>query len=154
TIDGFLIDGHNDDLTNGRTLNGVEIDTGAGITNSVTSFDVNPGGYDVTMTVHNNVIQNLERYGVLIDGLPSTAPRGGNDVSFNKIDNIPSGNNFGGDRGRAVAFEENVYGKVTFNVMTRVNVGWQDDNYYLADPTGAGTLVDHNEIHTYHRGIF
>src|SRR5215813_4672800 len=37
--------------------------------------------------------------------------------------------------------------------MTRVNVGWQDDNFNEASP-GAGTLVDHNEIHTYHRGIF
>jgi hypothetical protein len=51
------------------------------------------------------------------------------------------------------AFEENTYGSVTFNVMTRVNVGWQDDNYNEASP-GAGTLVDHNTIHTYHRGIF
>ena len=29
----------------------------------------------------------------------------------------------------------------------------QDDNYNLASP-GAGTVIDHNEIHTYHRGIF
>jgi hypothetical protein len=54
---------------------------------------------------------------------------------------------------RGIAFEENVYGSATFNVMTRVNVGWQDDNYNLASP-GLGTVVDHKQIHTYHRGIF
>src|SRR5436305_992076 len=71
TIDGFKIDGHNANLTNGRALNGVEIDTGAGIVNSIESFDTNPGGFDVKLTVHNNVIQNLERYGVLIENTPS-----------------------------------------------------------------------------------
>ena len=153
TVKGFTLDGNNPLLTNGRTLNGVQVHTGAGIINSIGSFDTNPGAYDVKMIVQNNIIQNLERYGVLADGVPSTTPSAGTDVSFNKIDNLPSGNNFGGGRGRGVAFEENVYGSCTFNVMTRVNVGWQDDNYYLASP-GAGTVVDNNQIHTYHRGIF
>jgi hypothetical protein len=153
TIKGLTIDGHNAALAGGRTLNGVSVNTGAGIINSIGSFDANPGGYDVTMIVQNNILQNLERYGVLIDGTPSTAPRAGNDVSFNKIDNLPSGNNFGGARGRAAAFEENVYGTFSNNVVTRVNVGWQDDNYYLASP-GAGTVVTGNNIKSYHRGIF
>src|SRR5262249_16790262 len=43
TIDGLVIDGHNPGLTGGRTLNGIEVDTGAGIVNSVGSFDSNPG---------------------------------------------------------------------------------------------------------------
>jgi predicted outer membrane repeat protein len=153
TIDGFTIDGHNANLTGGRTLNGVMIDTGAGIINSIGSFDTNPGAYDTTMTVQNNIIQNLERYGVLADNTAASPGVAGNVVSHNKIDNLPSGNNFGGARGRAIAFEDNVYGTVSFNVITRVNVGWQDDNYSVASP-GAGTLVDHNTIHTYHRGIF
>src|SRR6185295_3801632 len=97
----LTIDGHNAALSGGRTLNGVEIHTGAGIVNSTGSFDTNPGAYDVTMNVQNNVIQNLERYGVLIDNTPSTNPKAGNVVSHNKIDNLPSGNSFGGDRGRA-----------------------------------------------------
>jgi len=134
TINGFQIDGHNPALNSGRTLNGVEVHTGAGITNSTASFDTNPGGYNATMIVQNNIIQNLERYGVLADGVPATTPMAGTDVSFNKIDNLPSGNNFGGGRGRAIAFEENHYGSSTNNVITRVNVGWQDDNYSLASP--------------------
>src|SRR5207248_10465498 len=112
------IDGHNSALTLGRTLNGVMVDTGAGIVNSTDSFDNNPHAYDVTMTVQNNVIQNLERYGVLIDNTADRAPKAGNDVSHNKIDNLPSGNNFGGDRGRAAAFEENVYGTFAYNVRS------------------------------------
>lgn len=154
TVSGFTIDGHNAALSGGRTLNGVEVNTGAGIANSIGSFDTNPGGYDATLNVQNNIIQNLERYGVLVDGVnsPGLAVTG-NDISHNKIDNLPSGNNFGGDRGRAMAFEVNVYGTVSYNVVTRVNVGWQDDNYTVPSP-GAGTLVDHNTISTYHRGIF
>jgi hypothetical protein len=153
TISGLTIDGHNSALTGGRTLNGVEIHTGAGIVNSIGSFDSNPGAYDTRLIVTNNTLQNFERYGVLIDNTADRTPRAGNDVSFNKIDNLPSGNNFGGERGRGIAYEENVYGSVTHNVITRVNVGWQNDNYNLASP-GAGTLVDNNEIHAYHRGTF
>ncbi len=154
TVSGFTIDGHNGALSGGRTLNGVEVNTGAGIANSIGSFDTNPGGYDATLNVQNNIIQNLERYGVLVDGVNSPGfAAAGNDISHNKIDNLPSGNNFGGDRGRAMAFEVNVYGTVSYNVVTRVNVGWQDDNYTVASP-GAGTLVDHNTISTYHRGVF
>ncbi len=153
TIDGFTIDGHNAALTNGRTLNGVEVHTGAGVVNSTGSFDTNPGAYDTTMIVTNNIIRNLERYGVLVDNTPSRPAVTGNDVSHNKIDNLPSGNNFGGGRGRGIAFEENAYGIASFNVITRVNVGWQDDNYNLASP-GAATQVLNNTISTYHRGIF
>ncbi|MDB5336673.1 MAG: hypothetical protein JWN70_2292 [Planctomycetaceae bacterium] len=153
TVSGFTIDGHNAALTNGRVLNGVEVNTGAGIANSIGDFDANPGGFDATLNVQNNIIQNLERYGVLVDGVNGVTAAAGNDISHNLIDNLPSGNNFGGGRGRATAFEANVYGIVSYNVMTRVNVGWQDDNYYLASP-GAGTLIDHNTISTYHRGIF
>src|SRR5205823_343302 len=154
SIDGFLFDGHNPGLTNGRVLNGVEIHTGAAIISSTGSFDDETSGFDVTLNVKNNVIQNLERYGVYISGVNSGATvLSGNDVSFNKFDNLPSGNNFGGGRGRATAFGWDVYGKFTHNVATRVNVGWQDDNHFQAS-TGAATLVDSNEIHAYHRGIF
>lgn len=153
TIKGFTIDGHNASLTGGRTLNGVEIDTGAGIANSIGSFDANPAGFDVTMDIQNNVLQNLERYGVLADNVAARTPTAGTVVSHNKFDNLPSGNNFGGGRGRAAAFEENVYGTFAYNVVTRANVGWQDDNYNLASPD-MGTVVDHNTIHAYHRGIF
>lgn len=153
TIKGFTIDGSNPALGTGRLLNGVPVHTGAGIVNSIGSFDTNPGGYDVTMTVQNNIIQNLERYGVLADGLPSGAAMAGTDVSHNKIDNLPSGNLYGGGRGRGIAFEENHYGSATYNCISRVNVGWQDDNYYVASP-GAGTVVANNTISSYHRGIF
>ena len=153
TIKGLTIDGNNPTLSGGRTLNGVEIHTGAGIVNSIGSFDSNPGGRDVKMTIQNNIIKNLERYGVLADGVTPAVALAGTDVSHNKIDNLPSGNLFGGDRGRGIAFEENHYGSATYNVISRVNVGWQDDNYYLASP-GAATLIDHNTISSYHRGIF
>jgi autotransporter-associated beta strand protein len=153
TIQGFTLDGHNASLTGGLTLNGVEIHTGAGIVNSIGSFDNNPNAFDTTMLVQNNIIKNLERYGVLVDNIPSRPGSAGNEVSHNKIDNLPSGNNFGGGRGRGIAFEENAYGTCAYNVITRVNVGWQDDNYNLASP-GAGTLVANNTISTYHRGIF
>ncbi|MBK8195611.1 MAG: right-handed parallel beta-helix repeat-containing protein [Lewinellaceae bacterium] len=153
TIKGLTIDGSNPALGAGRTLNGVAVHTGAGIVNSIGSFDVNPGGRDVKMTIQNNIIKNLERYGVLADGVTPAVALAGTDVSHNKIDNLPSGNNFGGGRGRAIAFEENHYGSATYNVISRVNVGWQDDNYYLSSP-GAGTVVDNNTISTYHRGIF
>ncbi len=156
TIKGFTIDGHNAALSGGLTMNGTTIHTGAGVTNSVGSFDANPGGYDVKMIVQNNIIQNLERYGVLADGISGIA-MSGTDVSYNKIDNLPSGNGFpggtGGGRGRGIAFEENHYGTATGNCISRVNVGWQDDNYYLAS-TGAGTVVSNNTISSYHRGIF
>ena len=122
TIKGFTIDGHNASLTGGRTLNGSEVHTGTGIVNSIGSFDSNPAAYDTTMIVQNNIIQNLERYGVLVDNVAARPAVTGNDVSFNRIDNLPSGNNFGGSRGRGIAFEENTYGSATFNVMTRVNV--------------------------------
>jgi hypothetical protein len=97
------------------------------------------------MNVQNNIIQNLERYGVLADNIPSRPAVTGTDVSHNKIDNLPSGNNFVGGRGRGIAFEENLYGTASYNMMTRVNVGWQDDNYNLASP-GPATVVAHNTI--------
>jgi len=153
TIDGFTIDGHNDSLVGGRTLNGVEVHTGAGIITSTGSFDDETSGFDVTLDANNNVIQNLERYGVYISRNVAGTPLSGSVVSHNKIDNLPSGNNFGGERGRAAAFGWDVYGTFSDNVATRVNVGWQDDNHFQASP-GAGTLVENNEIHTYHRGIF
>ena len=154
TINGFTIDGNNPSLTNGRVLNGVQVHTGAGIISSTGSFDNETSGYDTTMIVTNNVIQNLERYGVYVSGVNSGAQvLAGNDASHNKIDNLPSGNNFGGDRGRGIAFGWDVYGSATFNVMTRVNVGWQTDNHFQAS-TGAGTVVSNNEIRAYHRGIF
>ncbi|MDR3459626.1 MAG: HYR domain-containing protein, partial [Verrucomicrobiae bacterium] len=153
TIKGLTLDGHNAALTGGRVLNGVEVHTGAGIVNSIGSFDANPNAFDTTMVVQNNIIKNLERYGVLVDNIPSRPGVVGGDISHNLIDNLPSGDNFGGGRGRGVAFEENVYGTCAYNVMTRVNVGWQDDNYNLASP-GTGTLVANNTISTYRRGIF
>lgn len=155
TIKGFELDGHNPNLSGGITYNEVMIDTGAGIVNSTDSFDANPGSFDTIVVVQNNIFQNLERYGVLLDTVPATTPTAGNDVSDNKFDNLPSGDNFNGNgnRGRAVAFEDNTYGTCIFNVMTRVDVGWQDDNYYLPSP-GAGTLVASNTISTYRRGIF
>ncbi len=156
TIKGFTLNGHNGNLSGGVTLNGVEIDTGAGIVNSINSFDTNPGSFDTTIIVQNNILQNLERYGVLVDSVPASTPNAGNDVSHNKIDNLPAGNNFstpGRGRGRGVAFEDNSYGTCTFNVMTRVNVGWQDDNFWQASPA-SGTLVASNTISTYHRGIY
>jgi hypothetical protein len=137
TISGFTIDGNNPNLTGGRVLNGVMIDTGAGIVNSVGSFDANPGAYDATMTVQDNIIQNLERYGVLGD-TPASTPTAetGADVSHNKFDNLPSGNNFGGGRGRAVAFEDNYYGQVTSNVMTRVNAAIRTTTSTCPTPAG------------------
>ncbi|WP_460470944.1 right-handed parallel beta-helix repeat-containing protein, partial [Emticicia fontis] len=152
-IKGFTIDGNNPSLSGGRVLNGVEVHTGAGIINSINSFDTNPGGSDATMIIQYNIIKNLERYGVLADGILPVKALAGTNVSYNKFDNIPSGDNFGGERGRAAAFEENHYGTFAHNVATRVNVGWQDDNYYRASP-GTGTVVEYNEIHTYRRGIF
>ncbi|RYU92762.1 right-handed parallel beta-helix repeat-containing protein [Emticicia agri] len=152
-IKGFKLDGNNPSLTGGRTLNGVKVHTGAGIVNSIGSFDTNPGGSDATMIIQNNIIQNVERYGVLADGTTPAIAIAGTNVSYNKFDNIPSGDGFGGGRGRAAAFEENHYGTFAYNVVTRANVGWQDDNYYLASP-GAGTIVEHNNIRTYRRGIF
>ena len=56
TIDGFTIDGHNPGLTGGRVLNGVMIDTGAGIINSTGSFDTNPGAFDATMIVISGIV--------------------------------------------------------------------------------------------------
>ncbi len=153
TINGFTLDGNNPILSGGRVLNGVEVHTGAGIVNSTNSFDTNPGGSDATMIIQNNIIRNVERYGVLADGVLPVKALAGTNVSYNKFDNIPSGDNFGGERGRAAAFVENHYGTFAYNVVTRVNVGWQDDNYYRASP-GAGTVLEHNEIHTYRRGIF
>ena len=105
------------------------------------------------MTIDHNIIKNLERYGVLIDATAGYTASAGNNVSHNMIDNLPSGDNFGGGRGRGIAFEDNVYGSVTYNVMTRVDVGRQDDNYNEPSP-GAGTVVEHNTITTYRRGIF
>ena len=145
TIKGLTIDGSNPLLGAGRSLNGVDVHTGAGIVNSIGSFDINPGAYDVTMTIQNNIIQNLERYGVLADNTPARPGVTGTDVSHNKIDNLPSGNVYGGGRGRGIAFEENHYGSATFNCISRVNVGWQDDNYNLASP-GAATVVSNNTI--------
>ena len=154
TIKGFTIDGHNASLTSGRTLNGVEVHTGAGIITSTGSFDDETSGYDTTLVATHNIIRNLERYGVYISGVNSGAQvLAGNNVSNNKIDNLPSGNNFGGGRGQGIGFGWNVYGSATFNVMTRVNVGWSDANHFQAS-TGAATVVSNNEIRTYHRGIF
>ncbi|HEY5838014.1 MAG TPA: Calx-beta domain-containing protein, partial [Pyrinomonadaceae bacterium] len=154
TIKGFKIDGHNASLTSGRVLNGVEVHTGAGIITSTGSFDDETSGYDATTVVTNNIIQNLERYGVYLSGVNSGAQvLAGNNVGNNKIDNLPSGNNFGGGRGQGIGFGWNVYGSAAFNVMTRVNVGWSDANHYQAS-TGAATVVSNNEIRAYHRGIF
>ena len=155
TIKGFTIDGSNPALGAGRSLNGVDVHTGAGIISSTGSFDLETTGYDVTLTVQNNIIRNLERYGVYISGVSSGATVVyGNDVSHNKFDNLPSGNApYGGGRGRATAFGWNVYGSFTYNCVTRVNVGWQDDNHFKASP-GAATLVSNNTISSYHRGIF
>ncbi|MBA4852787.1 3-coathanger stack domain-containing protein, partial [Emticicia sp. BO119] len=153
SIKGFKLDGNNPVLSGGRMLNGVNVHTGAGIVNSIGSFDTNPGGANATMVIQNNIIQNVERYGVLADGTSPAVAIAGTNVSYNKFDNIPSGDNFGGGRGRAAAFEENHYGTFAYNVVTRANVGWQDDNYYLSSP-GAGTIVEHNDIRTYRRGIF
>jgi len=153
TIKGLTIDGSNLGLGSGRLLNGIDVHTGAGIINSIGSFDTNPGAYDVTMIVQNNIIKNLERYGVLVDNTAARPAVTGNDVSYNKIDNLPSGNLYAGGRGRAIAFEENQYGSATYNCISRVNVGWQDDNYNLPSP-GAATVVSNNTISSYHRGIF
>ena len=156
TINGLTIDGNNAALptSEGRSLNGVYVDTGAGIDNSVGSYDLNPGGMATKMIVKYNVIENLDRYGVLGDTVNGSTALTGADVSYNKITNIPSGNNFGGDRGRGIAYEDNYYGSVTHNVITDVNVGYQNDNFYLPDPGGTGLVIDNNTISAYHRGIF
>jgi hypothetical protein len=57
TISGLTIDGHNSALPilQGRLLNGVYVYAGAGITNSVGSYDANPGVTATKMIVTDNI---------------------------------------------------------------------------------------------------
>ena len=153
-INGLEINGDNPNLPLGegrQLLNGKYTFTGAGITNIQpgSSYDASPGtaGMAATMIIEDNVIENLDRYGVDADTVNGTPFASDAAVTHNYITNLPSGNLFGGDRGRGVQFEGNYYGTVGPNTITDVNVGYQNDGFYAARPhwPGPGDREQHHQ---------
>lgn len=156
TIDGFTLDGRNDDLGGGEVLNGVVSHARSGVAN-VSSAGVS---YRVdTMVVQNNVISNYTGFGVLSDAWDFEPPvyvSTGNVVRDNRIDNMPTVDaNYIGTlvQGRGISIEHNGYAEVTGNVITRTATGIQVIYAFDPDPAGTGVLIANNDVQSYDRGI-
>lgn len=138
TIDGCTVDGDNPDLSGGIALNEADGNALAGVAND-------PGPAHVqSITVRNNIIKNLIR-GVYFTGMDIGSS--GNYIANNLFDNIPSSSPLG----RAILIPDCFYAEVSGNVMTRVYVGIQADDFHC---TGSPALIRDNTIESYRLGIW
>ena len=138
TIDGCTIDGDNPSLGGGASLNGVDCNALSGVSNSPAPV------YVQNISIRNNIIKNLIR-GVFFTGMDSGSS--GNSIINNLFDNIPSSSPLG----RAVLIPDCFYAEVSGNVMTRVYVGIQADDFHVA---GSPALISNNRIESYRLGIW
>ena len=112
TIDGFTIDGDNSTLTGGTLLNGVPSNAADGI------YALNA----TNLTVQNNIVKDHTAEGIqgtTNNGVAAT----GNVINNNKVDNLPS------TGAQGIDLANNFYANVTNNVLTRVNVGIEAQNF-------------------------
>ncbi len=144
TIDGLTMDGNNPSLSGGTMLNGVNSNAANGVTNvgAATTTDISG------LTVQNDIIQNFTNNGIYGDTDSGTASTG-NSFTHNQIDNIPLTSL--SPRGRGVLIADNFYADISDNVMTRVAIGIQTNNFSAA---GSPSSIDHNTIDYYIRGVY
>jgi len=157
SIDGFSIDGHNSALTGSLVLNGISVNSNSGVSN------VDPSGlqYDVNhLTVQNDVIRNLTRFGVIGDedtyAGPTPLISSGNVIRNNLIDNLPTVGSApigSPNQARGISIEDNFYADVTGNVVTRAATGIQTIFDLAPDPTGHVSTISGNQVQAYDRGI-
>ncbi len=147
TIDGFKLDGDNTSLGGGRSLNGADVNAGRGISNG-NDLPVNNFTVIQNLTVKNNIITNLNRFGVVLYS-PAGTLMDGNIITNNRFDNMSSGN----PNARAVYLLNNVYADVTNNYITRALIGVQIQPQ-SSTTLGTRTNISNNTIESYFFGIW
>ncbi|HEX5626046.1 MAG TPA: right-handed parallel beta-helix repeat-containing protein, partial [Saprospiraceae bacterium] len=139
-IDGFTFDGDNPKLTSGVVINGADID-------AIEALSAYDGTGD--LTVKNNIVKNLSYAGMDFYNYTSGgAVTSNNVITNNKFDNIQP-NTFG----IGILIYNNFYARIEDNVMTRVRIGVQTGNFYLAN-TGSTQSISDNTIESSRLGLF
>ncbi len=142
SIKGLTIDGDNTALTGGVSQNGANVDA----TEAIASYEGVSG-----ITVQNNILKNTSYAAIDFDNFSNgNAVTTGNSITNNKLDNIGYAPY---SAGVGVLIYNNFYADISNNVMTRVRVGVQTGNFYLAD-TGTSHNISNNIISATKRGIF
>lgn len=138
SIDGFTIDGDNPDLTSDSTVNGADVDANDAISAFGDASDFN---------ISNNIIQNFNYTGIDIY-TSGTVGLDGNTFTANKIDNVD------GIYGIGILIYNDFYADITSNVLTRVHVGIQTGNFYIAKPGGGSDAISNNSVKSFALGIW
>lgn len=151
TIDGFVLDGDNAELTSGFLgTNGADLDAACGIFQFTDNVN--------NLTVRNNVVQNLSYFGVFIYGGTGAAPATtGNLLSNNLIRDLGTYDAASGiaNWGGGALLYNNQYVRVVNNVMENVRIGVQTGNYSRANTGDAAfQVIADNEIEARRIGIF
>lgn len=153
TINGFLIDGDNPNLTSGIVgTNGADLDAAEAVTVYVDNVN--------NLTVKNNIIKNLTYFGVTIFGASYSAPNTtGHLVDCNKFIDMGHYDNSDPDYyaywGGGVLIYNDQYTRITNNVMTNVRIGIQTGNFHDPNPGDPMyQVIDNNTIQARRRGIF
>ncbi len=162
SINGFTINGDNPSLTSGFLgTNGADLDAAE----AVTVYDYGVGDPAVfsldihNLKVENNIIENLTYFGVTIFGWNNYAnpPSSGHVVSNNLIRNMgtyDAASNMAFWGGGVLIYND-MYTRITDNVMQNVRLGIQTGNFHDPNPGDAMyQVIDNNQISARRIGIF
>ena len=146
TIDGFVIDGDNPALGAGIAVGGVDVNAARGVANNESTEINGDGSCSSTwttiqnLTVQNNVVRNLQRYGVALCSGTYTVMNG-NQIGNNTFNNLSGSSAF--DSRTGVILEGNAFAAITNNHMTGIRRGVRTTT--LTGP-GSPALIDSNVI--------
>jgi hypothetical protein len=148
TVNGFTIDGDNPSVGGGIAMNGADANAYFGIANEFNASIVNTAAAN-DATIANNIIRNLgEGVDLYRFGLPGVST--GTQISNNRFSNMALNDGDNGLQGRGIILGDNYYASITGNVMERVYIGVQTNNFNLA---GSPATISNNQISSYNTGI-
>lgn len=149
TIDGFKIDGFNTALPGGVAMNGGTTHAARAIGNGTDGS----GFFNVdNLSVTNNEIANVQRFGVVLFNGSGGPVTGGNLIDGNFFHDIAGLNTNNGLR-TGVFLGNDAYADVTNNRMVDVGQGVETRSLGSGDPDGTITSINNNTISA-QRGLF
>ncbi|WP_435359998.1 right-handed parallel beta-helix repeat-containing protein [Haloarchaeobius sp. DFWS5] len=135
TVRGLTFDGNNPAVTSGVDVGGVDADAGSAI------WYYQDAQQDLNLTVEDNVVRNVQWYGVMLYN-GNSGVSNGNVVDDNLVENVDM---------VGILLYNNAYADVTDNVVTGVGAGIQTGNYHKA---GGPARIANNDISAEAIGIY
>lgn len=150
-VQGFLLDGNTPALDGqGAQSNSIYLHVAGGIANGTytDNFETEISG----LQVRNNIIKNMNQYGVSLSSDNVSTPRGNNVIESNLFDNFAGGETPIGSR-HGIWLLKNQYSSVINNKMTRTRVGLEI-SLFNTPPPGAPVAISGNDISSVQFGIW